>query len=526
MKRIFISILFLFASFADANNNYENKIATTANNDIDNIIEKAFVKNNISFANECSDSLFIRRVYIDLAGTIPTPDIVKEFIKNSNANKRSELIDQLLNSEDFVNYLTLKWCDILRVKAEFPINLWPNGVQAYHRWIYNSVKTNKNYYDFAYELLTSSGSNFKNPSVNFYRALQEKTPKGIATAVALTFMGLRFEKLNKIKQDELIKFFSNIKYKGTAEWKETIVYNDMRAPEISDAKFPDGVSINIPVQKDPRKYFTLWLLNSPNSTFKKNIVNRIWSWLLGYGIINEVDDICEENIEIIPELLAYLELELKKSNYDLKHIFRIILNSRTYQQSSIPKKDLSNSTELNLFASYQVRQLKAEVLVDVLNKIFGGLESYSSQIPEPFTFVPEEYRSVSLADGSISSQFLEMFGRPSRDTGLESERNNNSTETQRLHILNSSHIRNKILKSQNFKQSIRNIKNLKDKIEFIYLTILSRYPFENEIIIIKNLLHNGNIKYKNKKKRNKANFQKLYDLVWALINTKEFMFNH
>ena len=161
--------------------------------------------------------------------------------------------------------------------------------------------------------------------------------------------------------------------------------------------------------------------------------NRVWSWLLGRGIIHEPDDIRPDNPPANPELLAFLERELIAGHYDLKHLYRLILNSQTYQLSSIPAAD--NAEGDANFAHYPLRRLEAEVLIDALCQITGTTEKYSSAIPEPFTFIPEDQRSIALPDGSISSSFLELFGRPPRDTGLESERNNRPTAAQRLHLL-------------------------------------------------------------------------------------------
>ena len=170
---------------------------------------------------------------------------------------------------------------------------------------------------------------------------------------------------------------------------------------------------------------------------------------MGRGIIQEPDDIRPDNPPSNPELLAYLEQELVAGHYDLKHVYRLILNSKTYQLSCLPKS--SRPEAAANFASYPLRRLEAEVLIDALNQITGTTEKYSSAIPEPFTFIPEEQRSIALPDGSISSSFLEMFGRSPRDTGLESERNNRPSAGQRLHLLNSSHIQRKIEQSPKLK---------------------------------------------------------------------------
>ncbi|MCK5565823.1 MAG: DUF1553 domain-containing protein [Planctomycetes bacterium] len=485
-----------------------------AYNEIDNLVVAALKKKKIAPANLCSDHVFIRRVYLDVTGALPSPQQVRKFLASTDAAKRAKLIDALLTSEEFAGYYSLKWCDLLRVKAEFPINLWPNAVQAYHRWITGAVEKNMPYDRFARELLTSSGSNFRVPQVNFYRAMQGHNRSSIASVAALTFMGVRLEKWPENKRSEMEAFFSRIAFKGTAEWKEEIVYLDPAVTDQLKAVFPDGKTVTIAPDKDPRKVFADWLTESKNPWFARNGVNRIWAWLFGRGIIHQPDDIRPDNPPSNPELLVFLEKEFVKAKYDTRHIFRLILNSRTYQQSSIMQTD--NPQAEALFAYYPVRRLGAEVLIDALCFITGSSERYSSAIPEPFSFIPKVNRSVDLADGSTTSQFLEMFGRPARDTGLFSERNNKPTDTQRLHMLNSTHIQKKIESSGKIKQYVKaSKKNHKRLIRLIYSSVLSRYPTRDENAIA--------LKYfQNNKKINEAT----NDLVWALINTKEFLYRH
>ncbi len=318
-----------------------------------------------------------------------------------------------------------------------------------HRWIKTSVKQNMPYDQFVRELLTSSGSNFRVPQVNFYRAMQNREPSAIAQAVALSFLGARADRWPKEKLAGLAVFFSQLSSKETGEWKEEIVFFDASKFSIEQnvrtrptGLFPDGTEGRLLPGRDPREVFADWLIRPENPWFARNAVNRIWFWLLGRGIIHEPDDIRPDNPPSHPELLTYLEKELVASHYDLKHIYRLILNSKTYQLSSIPRTKPAPGEAL--FARYPVRRLEAEVLIDALNQITGTSETYTSAIPEPFTFMPQNQRSIALPDGSITSPFLELFGRPPRDTGLESERNNRLTADQELHLLNSSHIRRKI----------------------------------------------------------------------------------
>ena len=484
-------------------------------NKIDVIIMEALRGKGAQSTNLCSDAVFIRRVYLDVTGTLPQIEDVRRFLENPRSDKRETLINTLLKQKEFSEYGSLKWCDLLRVKAEFPINLWPNAVQAYHRWIQDAIAYNMPYDQFVREMLTSSGSNFRVPQVNFYRAIQGQEPSSIANAVVLTFMGARFENWPKVKQDGMAAYFSRVSYKGTAEWKEEIVYLNPAPADSLKAVFPDGTAAKIKQDQDPRAVFAEWLTASENPWFARNIVNRIWSWLLGRGIIHEPDDIRPNNPPVYPELLTYLEKELVKSEYDLLHIYRQILNSRTYQQSSIPHPDTKDAEKL--FACYPVRQLEAEVLIDALCQISGTRESYSSPIPEPFTFIPPEHRTISLADGSITSQFLEMFGRPSRDTGLESERNVQPTEAQRRHMLNSTHIQKKIEQGWRLKNLVRKSKgNPKKLANSLYLTILSRYPTEFERQAVEDYFKTKDIKFN----------QAAIDLAWALVNSKEFLYRH
>ncbi|MCX5772661.1 MAG: DUF1549 domain-containing protein, partial [Candidatus Hydrogenedentes bacterium] len=258
---------------------------------IDELVQARLEQSGIRPARPCSDAVFLRRVYLDMIGTLPEPAELEAFIRNKEAGKRAGVIESLFNRDEFAEYWSLKWCDLLRVKAEFPINLWPNAVQAYHRWIRDAIRSNMPYAQFARELLTSSGSNFRVPPVNFYRAIQGRQPGELAAAAALTFMGTRIGGWPKAEQDNLALFFSKVAYKSTSEWKEEIIYLKPEGVEPLTVTFPDGVQVVVAGDQDPRKVFAAWLIAPDNSWFARNIVNRMWSWLMGWGIIHEPDDI-------------------------------------------------------------------------------------------------------------------------------------------------------------------------------------------------------------------------------------------
>jgi hypothetical protein len=500
-----------------APNPFDSEVSPAPRGQIDELVFARLKQLNLPPANLCSDATFVRRAYLDVIGTLPTGYEARAFLLDRSPNKRQILIERLLERDEFADYWAMKWSDLLRIKAEFPINLWPNAAQAYHRWIRACLKDNLPYDQFVRQMLTASGSNFRVPQVNFYRAMQNREPQGIAQTVALTFMGTRAEKWPKDRLAGMAGFFSEVGYKSTAEWKEEIVFFD--AGKATNgippaATFPDGTPARLSPDRDPREDFTDWLVNPKNPWFSRNIVNRVWSWLLGRGIVQEPDDLRPDNPPSNPELLAFLEKELIDSHFDLKHIYRIILESQTYQLSSVPKAAAPQG-EAN-FAQYPLRRLEAEVLIDALDQITGTSEKYSSAIPEPFTYVPETERSIALEDGSISSSFLEMFGRSSRDTGLESERNNRPTADQRLHLLNSSHIQRKIEQSRMIQYQMQSRKTPRDVAVGIYLGVLSRFPTEAEQKAVEAYAQSGKVKPR----------EAAVDLAWALINSSEFLYRH
>jgi len=482
--------------------------APAPRNRIDELVFAHWKQLGIQPAPLCSDSVFVRRVFLDTIGTLPTAQEAAAFLASKDPDKRAALIDKLLERDEFADYWAMKWSDLLRVKAEFPINLWPNAAQAYYHWIRDSIRQNKPYDAFVREMLTASGSNFRAAPVNFYRAMQNKEPRGIAQTVALTFMGVRTDTWPAARLTGMAAFFGKLEYKHTDEWKEEIVFFDPdKKSDLGSPVFPDGAPARVAPDQDPREVFAGWLIAPRNPWFTRNIANRVWYWLLGRGIVQEPDDLRDENPPENAELLAYLESELAGAHYDLKHLFRLILNSTTYQLA--PGKTSEH------FAAYPLRRLDAEVLIDALDQITGTSETYSSSIPEPYTFMPDFQRAVALPDGSISSSFLELYGRPPRDTGLESERNNRITDEQRLHLLNSTHIQRKLQQSPVLQGMMRNIRDPRELVTQIYLTVLSRYPTDEEWKTIQAHSQGG--------VRGQA---AVIDLVWALINGTEFQYRH
>ncbi|MFA7232044.1 MAG: DUF1553 domain-containing protein, partial [Victivallaceae bacterium] len=508
---LYIIIVINIQASEKINSTYEKERRNGADTQVDRLVLNELQKENIESAALSSDAVFLRRIYQDLTGSIPDLQTTKSFLNDKSPNKRAKLIDSLMKTEGYCDYWTLKWGDLLRVKSEFPVNLWPNATQAYHRWIYNAIKTNMPYDEFARKLLLASGSNFRNPEANFYRALANKTPEGFATVAMLTFMGTRFEKWPDAERENITNFFSKVKYKSTNEWKEEIVYTDFNPGKTIFTKLPNGELKKITADEDPRDVFVNWLVSADNPWFARCAVNRIWYWLMGRGIINEADDIMADSEPSNRALLNYLEQEFIKSGFNTQHIIRLIVNSDTYQQSFIPRSKSPRAEAL--FAYYIVQRLDAEIIIDIIDSLGaeGQKEKYISLIPEPFTYVPVENQTISLSDGSISSQFLSNFGRPARDTGRLSERQNVSSDSQRLFMLNSNYVNQKLwwaIKKYTLQQP--------QALSTVYLLLLNRYPSAQEEKTIGTYF-----------KDNKINsYQIVSYTFWALLNSKEFLYHH
>lgn len=531
---------------------YESPVPPVAECEIDRLVFAELARAKVKPVR-CSDAVFVRRAFLDVIGTLPTAAEARAFLEDGSPGKRRALIDRLLERDEYADYWAMKWGDALRIKAEFPVNLWPNAAQAYHRWLRAALAANTPYDRFARQLLTSSGSNFRVGPVNFYRAVQNRTPEGIATAVALTFMGTRAELWPTNRLAAMAVFFSQLGYKPTGEWKEEHVFWDPLAtsrlpgstapgrPAVAaiglasnnppliavtaaitppdrpvEAAFPDGTRAVLPPDRDPREVFADWLITPDNPWFAQAAANRLWAWLLGRGIVHEPDDIRPGNPPSHPALLAHLGREFTASGYNLKQLQRLILNSHTYQLSSVPR------TPTAAFATYPLRRLDAEVLIDAINKVTGTTDLYTSPIPEPFTYLPENLPAIAIGDGSITSPFLALFGRPARATGLAGERDNRPTPAQFLHLLNSSHIQRKLERGPALQALIEQGGSRTGIITELYLTLLSRFPTPEELATAKAYGQSPADAKAGRPKRR----EDWVDIAWALINSAEFLYRH
>ncbi len=483
-------------------------------NKIDEIVFRHLKMRSLVPARLCSDAVFLRRVHIDLCGTIPSADKMRAFLADKSADKRKKAVNELLNSEAFAHRMTMRLGDILRIKAEFPVNLWPNAAQAYTRFVFNSVANDVSYAEMVKQILTSEGSNFRVGEVNFFRATQAKNPDGIASCVALSFMGRRYDKMSESERRNIAMFFERLAYKSTKEWKEEIVFDDptKRAPFVG--AYPDGAPLSLSARDNPREVFAKWLTAKGNPYFSKAIVNRIWYWLFGQAIVSPCDDMFSDNRPANAELLDYLAEYFEKNNFGIKSLCRHIVLSRVYGQSFIPRCAPNDARKY--FAVYPISRIDAEAFADIICAITQTAERYESTTPEPYTKFPLGESAVALPDGSVTTPFLELFGRPSRDTGLDSERSLLVSPSQKLHMINSRHIRVKIESGEPIKQMHK--LPINEFLDTAYLSILSRFPTNEEKDTFFRILK--------KRPKNERGYIHRIDTIWALFNSEEFINRH
>ncbi len=449
----------------------------------------------------CNDATFLRRLYLNTTGELPSVEVTEAFLSSKSKDKRQVLIKEVINTEAHSRYFLMRLGDILRVKSEFPSNLWPNGVQAYNRWLLNHLMENTPYDAVVSELLMSKGSNFKQPAVNFYRAFQDRDARNVYANIHLLFMG------EQRVADSLYVCFSQMKYKPTKEWKEEIVYPDVWKEVPSKVyALPNGKKIEFNQHEDWRADYVEWLVSDKNRRFAEAMVNRVWYWIMGKGLVTEPDP------EIWPKKVAkdrerimnHLVDNFVERGYDLKALTEEILSSRYFQCV------IGDTTY------FKQQRLPAEVIVDEIARQLGLSDVYQSRVPEPFTFYPENTPSRDLGDATVSSPTLELFGKTSRDVSLESQRDNSVSDRQLLYLMNSNDLEMKIRKSPIVKDLAKRAASYNELLNEAFLRLLCRRPTEKEKALF--------LKYSKKNKLNKFSFA--YDIYWTVINSNEFLFNY
>ena len=450
-------------------------------------------------SEQCRDEVFLRRVYLTVTGALPQTWECTKFIDDKSPDKREALVDKLLDSELALKYMQMHWGDILRIKSEFPSNLWPNGVQAYNRWIYEQLMHNVPYDKMVRGLLLSEGSNFRSPAANFYRGFQKRTPQNFYANINLLFLG------NRNCTDNGYLCFSQVKFKSTKEWKEEIIYLDYhKEAPWQVVKLEDGTILKPRPNTDWREEYVNWLTSPANRRFAEVLVNRMWYWVFGKGIVHEPDDWREDNKPSNPALLNELTDFFLQSKYDMKALMKRILLSKEFNSKMAPE------------GYYVPQRLPAEVIVDAMASITGNWSTYSSRVPEPFTFYPPKTRATHLGDATVSSTELELFGKVSRDVSLESQRNNAVTSRQLLYLMNSSVLEKRIRKSSILQQIYLDSKDITQLANAITLRVLSRRATPEEIVLYTEYMQQNELPM----------MEVAIDIMWMQINSNEFLYNH
>lgn len=489
-------------------------------NFVDTHVNNKLERSKILASGLCTDAEFLRRVSIDLTGLPPTPEQVVSFLddKRDSQTKRAAKIEELISSPEFVDHWTLKWSDLLMANRKF---IKEKGVWAFRNWIRNAVATNQPYDEFVYHLMTANGSTYENPAANYYRIARE--PREVMENMTQVFLGTRFqcnqchdhpfERWTQQQYYELSAYFSGVgRKKGTLP-DEEVVYT-LRSPQpvvhpetnqTVEASFPFEHAGTINSEAYRRKQLAQWLTSPENPYFAKSLVNRYWSYFLGRGIIDPVDDIRASNPPSNPELLAALTEDFIAHDFDLKHLIRTIVRSHTYQRSYRPN-EWNEGDSVN-FSHAIPRRLSAEELFDAILIATGA--------PVNLPGMPAGFRASQLPDPNIKVDFLDMFGRAPRESPCECERSSEVSLAQTLNLVNGPTVAESIIHPQGrIAQALANKASNADLVKAVYLGVLCRHPSDEET--------QNSVAYIEKVGDPKEAAQ---DLMWALINSPAFLFN-
>ncbi len=493
----------------------------TPNNFVDELTAKKWRELGIVPSKICSDNEFIRRAMLDICGTLPTPQEVIEFVNDTDPNKRAKLIDRLLERPEYADYFALKWADILRVvRGRDQENRY--GTYAFYRWIREQIRRDVPYDQFVLGVLAAQGDMRTHPPVAWYR--QVRTVEQAVDDTAQVFLGLRiqcarchhhpFEKWSQDDYYGFAAFFARVARKPGRIRQEEVIYVNpggvVRHPKTGKVMKPkglDGPELDVPPEEDPRVYLVEWMRDPSNPFFAKAVCNRYWAHFFGRGIVDPEDDMRVTNPPTNPELLDALAKDFIANGFSLKHLIRVICTSKTYQLSAEPNE--WNKPDTQNFARYYPKRMPAEVLHDAIVQV--------TNVPTRFNRMPPGTRALQLPDEGITTYFLTVFGKPPRQSACECERVADANLAQSLHLLNSQEIQGKVSAPNSRASLLANDKSRSDeeKLKELWLWCYSREPQPDELQTA--------LKYLESKKNKKEGYE---DILWALINTKEFLFIH
>jgi hypothetical protein len=472
----------------------------------------------------CSDGEFIRRATLDITGTLPVAGEVKAFVADPDPDKRAKLVDRLLARPEYASFFAIKWADILRNKREGRDDI-QYATFNFHDWIRESLAHNVPYDQVVRGILAASGTAQTSPPVHWYRKLRETG--AFVDDTAQVFLGMRlqcakchhhpFEKWSQHDYYGFAAFFARVGRKPDIQAQRlgrdgevifTLRSGTVAHPKTGETMAPKGLGgsvIAVAAGEDPRQRLVDWMADARNPFFARALVNRYWAHFFGRGVVEPLDDMRLTNPPSNPELLDALSESFVKSGYDLKGLVRTICTSRVYGLSSVPTE--SNASDRQSFARHYPRRMGAEVLLDAIAQVSG--------VPTPFAGLPAGTRAIELPDESVGSTFLDAFGRPKRDTACECERASDASLSQSLMLLNSNEVQGKLSAAGGRAEQLsKDPRPDSQKIDELVWAAFGRAPSEGETASA--LAHLA---------KHAANKRiALEDIIWALVNAKEFQF--
>ena len=494
-----------------------------AANVIDELIHAKLQKLRINPSAICTDEEFLRRASLDICGVLPTSDEYRSFMASADPQKRAALVDQLLVRKEFVDLWVMKWSELMMIRT-VPNEVSYKAMLLYYNWLQERIEANTPIDQLVRELLSAKGGTFTEPATNYFQ--HERDTLKTAENVAQVFMGMRIQcaqchnhPFDRWTMDDyygFANFFAQIGRKRGEDPRETIVFNsgsgDVKHPvggRVVPPKFLGG-AVPDTQGRDRREVLADWLASPANEYFGRNLVNIVWAHFFGSGIVDEVDDVRVSNPPVNKALLDVLATRFVESKYDFKQLVREICTSNAYQRST--QANETNADDDRNFSKARLRRIRSEVLLDVVTA--------ATATQNKFQGLPLGARAVQIADGNTSSYFLTTFGRATRGTACSCEVKMEPNLSQALHLLNGDTVQEKIASGGVVKRMLDENRSAEQIVEEIYLRTLTRMPTEKERTALLEILQDPAAQDPAAIQRN------LEDSFWAILNSREFVFNH
>jgi hypothetical protein len=506
-----------FRAFIPRTEAIANYPTLAESNFIDRLVFRKLKKLNIVPSAPADDAEFLRRVYLDVIGALPTADEARQFLISPEPDKRAKLVDRLLARPEFADYWALKWADLLRVDRQV---LGHKRAYAYYQWIHDRLAAGQPLDEFAHELLTAEGPLQEVAPASFYKVVAK--PGEMASTLSQVFLGVRiacaechhhpFDRWTQNDYYGMEAFFAPLSIKNTPGGELLLAAGDPQTKNPRTGEVIREHVLGLPMPKastpgDRRAALSNWLTAAENPWFARNLVNRAWAHFMGRGLVEPIDDFRATNPPTNPELLDALAKHLIECKFDFRQLVRTIVASRVYQLSSHP--NATNERDEQNYSRTMFKRLDAEVLLDMVCQTTG--------VAEKFPGMPAGSRAIQLWDSKTNHYFLKLYGRPARISACECERNHEPSVAQVLHLLNGPEIQNKLThEAGTVAQLVRKVSDDGKLAQDLYLTFFSRMPSEQELANAINFLRRDPAKRR----------QAAEDLAWSMMNALEFGFNH